>query len=272
MIDQNVKSYKVLIVAVPRRIEHYVRAFQGDNDRKFPFSVQAISSQSVAKELFEQINFDLVVLEELRTEGTGFARFNELQFLAWMKEEQPKTMALILTSDENIGDREKAFELGTFDWIVTKKRGDVSADWLIRRAKDALLYRRYFEDLFELKKKMDTEVLATPRLRSVQAEATVVDVLDGHVHEIEGDVVYAKYQINGQEHKAAFDIDLFQKAGADFQGAQVQFLTIKNSDEFTPYDLRIELKNPPIFNKITRDVQEKLDRLEQFDNFEGITQ
>ena len=113
----------------------------------------------------------------------------------------------------------------------------------------------------ELKEKKDyTEVVAT--------SATVVDVLDGHVHEIEGDVVYAKYSINGEEYQAAFDIDLFKEAGADFQGAQVRFLTVKTDDEETPYALRIELKTEQTFNKITSDVQEKLDSMEQFDNFE----
>ena len=81
--------------------------------------------------------------------------------------------------------------------------------------------------------------------------------------------MYAKYLINNEEHKAAFDIALFQEAGADFQGAQVRFFTVKTDDESTPYDLRIELKKEQTFNEITRDVQEKLDRLEQFDNFEG---
>ncbi|HIE26010.1 TPA: hypothetical protein EYP66_01835 [Candidatus Poribacteria bacterium] len=86
-----------------------------------------------------------------------------------------------------------------------------------------------------------TEALAT--------SATVVDVLDGHVHEIEGDVVYAKYLINGEEYEAAFDIALFKEVDADFQGARVRFLTIKTevlatsaTDESTPYDLKIELK------------------------------
>lgn len=265
MTAQNVESYKILIVAVPQLLEDYVRAFQGDKERKFPFYVQAISSQAAAKELFEKIKVDLVILEhKFGTENNG------LQLLAWMKEKQPKTMALIITSDENIGDREKAFELGAFDWVVTGQRREVSADWLLRRVKDALLYRRYEEGIFELKEKKDyTEVLAT--------SATVVDVLDGHVYEMEGNVVYAKYLINGEEHKAAFDIALFQEAGADFQGAQVRFLTVKTevlatsaTDESTPYDLRIELKEEQTLNEITRDVQEKLDRLEQFDNFEEI--
>jgi hypothetical protein len=100
----------------------------------------------------------------------------------------------------------------------------------------------------------------------------VVDVLTGHVHEIEGDVVYAKYLINGEEHKAAFDIALFKEAGADFQGAQVSFLTIKTDNKSAPYDLRIELFEERTFNEITGDVQKKLDRLEQFDNFEEVRQ
>jgi hypothetical protein len=138
--------------------------------------------------------------------------------------------------------------------------------------KDALLYRLYEEGIFELKKKKSyTEVLAT--------SATVVDVLDGHVSEIEGDLVYAKYLINGEEHQAAFDIDLFQEAGAAFQGAQVRFLTVKTevmatkaTDESTSYGLKIELKKEQTFNEITGDVQKKLDRLEQFDNFEEVRQ
>ena len=101
-------------------------------------------------------------------------------------------------------------------------------------------------------------------------EPNVVDALDGHVHKIEGDVVYAKYLLNGEEHEAAFDIAPFQKAGADFQGAQVLFLTVKTGDEETPYDLKIELKKEQTFQSIPPDVQEKLDRLEQFDNFEEI--
>lgn len=130
---------------------------------------------------------------------------------------------------------------------------------ILRRVKDALLYRRFEEGIFELKGKRGYEL-------------TIVDVLDGHVREIEGNVVYAKYLINGEEHQAAFDIDLFQKAGADFQGARVRFLTLKTDDESTPYDLRIELKGEQTLNKNTRDVQEKLDRLEQFDNFEEVRQ
>lgn len=264
MTAQNVESYKILIVAVPQLLEDYVRAFQGDKERKFPFYVQAISSQAAAKELFEKIKVDLVILEHI-----GNTENNGLQLLAWMKEKQPKTMALIITSDENIGDREKAFELGAFDWVVTGQRREVSADWLLRRVKDALLYRRYEEGIFELKEKKDyTEVVAEVAKTSGPS-ATVVDVLDGHVYEMEGNVVYAKYLINNEEHKAAFDIALFQEAGADFQGAQVRFLTVKTDDESTPYDLRLELKEEQTLNEITRDVQEKFDRLEQFDNFEG---
>lgn len=254
MTAQNVGAYKILIVAVPQLLDDYVRAFQGDSDSKFPFYVQAISNQAVAKELFLKIKFDLVILEHKGNSGE-----DGLQLLAWMKEKQPKTMALILASDENIDDREKAFDLGAFDWIVTGQRRNVNADWLIRRVKDALLYRRYFEGIFELKEKKGYEPI-------------VVDVLDGHVHEIEGDVVYAKYLINGEEHKAAFDIDLFKEAGADFQGAQVRFLTLKTDDESKPYDLKIELKEEQTLTEITGDVQEKLDRLEQFDNFEEIRQ
>ena len=125
--------------------------------------------------------------------------------------------------------------------------------------------------LFELKEKEDP-----PYQRGLGGcyEPIIVDVLNGHVHEIEGDIVYAKYLINGEEHEAAFDIALFQEAGADFQGAQVRFLTLKTevlatsaTDESTPYDLKIELKKEQTFQPITPDVQEKLDRLEQFDNF-----
>jgi len=115
------------------------------------------------------------------------------------------------------------------------------------------------EEIFELKEKRGYEPI-------------VVDVLDGHVHEIGGDVVYAKYLINGEEHQAAFDIDLFKEAGADFQGARVRFLTVKTDDEETPYELKIELKEEQRFQNITHDVLEKLDRLEQFDNFEEIRQ
>ena len=201
MTAQNVESDKILIVTGPQLLEDYARAFQGDNDRKFPFYVQAINNQAVAKELFLKIKFDLVILEHKgNTEEDG------LQLLAWMKEKQPKTEVLATSAT----------------------------------------------------------VLAT--------SATVVDVLNGHVHEIEGDVVYAKYLINGEEHQAAFDIALFQEAGADFQGAQVRFLTLKTevlatsaTDESKPYDLKIELKEKQTSQIITRDVQEKLDRLEQFD-------
>jgi hypothetical protein len=106
--------------------------------------------------------------------------------------------------------------------------------------------------LFELKEQEDYEPI-------------IVDVLNGNVHEIEGDIVYAKYLINGAEHEAAFDIDLFKQAGADFQGAQVRFLTVKTDDESTPYALKIELQEEQRFKSITHDVEDKLDRLEQFD-------
>jgi len=254
MTAQNAESYNILIVAVQKLLEDYALAFQKGKDKKFPFYIQAISNQVAAKKLFEQIKFDLVILEhKLGIGGNG------LQLLAWMKDKRPKTMALILTADENIGDREKAFELGAFDWIVTNQREEINADWLVRRVKDALLYQQYEEGLFELKEKKVSEPI-------------VVDVLDGHVHKIEGDVVIAKYHINGEEHQAAFDIDLFKEAGADFQGAFFRFLTLKTNDEETPYDLRIELKDEQRLTKITPDVQEKLDRLEQFDNFEEIRQ
>jgi len=261
MTGQNLASYKILIVAVQNLLNDYVRAFQEDSDSKFLFDVQAISNQALAKELFEQITFDLVILEH-----QGNKEGNGLQLLAWMKEKQPKTMALILASDENIVSREKAFELGAFDWVVTGKK-IISADYILRRVKDALLYRLYEEGIFELKKKK-----SPPNLRGLGGccEPIIVDVLYGHVSEIEGDLVYAKYLINGEEHQAAFDIDLFQEALAAFQGAQVRFLTLKTDDESTPYDLRIELKGKQTLNKITGDVQEKLDRLEQFDNFEEI--
>lgn len=253
MTDQNLASYKILIVAVQQLLLDYVRAFQEDSDRRFPFYVQTISNQALAKELFEQITFDLVILEH-----QGNKEGNGLQLLAWMKEKHPKTMVLILASDENIVSREKAFELGAFDWVVTGKK-IISADYLLRRVKDALLYRLYEEGIFELKKKKSYEPI-------------IVDVLDGHVSEIEGDLVYAKYLINGEEHQAAFDIDLFQEALADFQGAQVRFLTLKTDDKSMSYDLKIELKREQTFNEITPDVQKKLDRLEQFDNFEEVRQ
>lgn len=112
----------------------------------------------------------------------------------------------------------------------------------------------------------EVEVGGIFKLREEDYEPIIVDVLNGHVHEIEGDIVYAKYLINGEEQEAAFDIALFQEAGADFQGAQVRFLTVKTDDEETPYDLKIELKKEQRFQSITHDVQEKLDRLEQFDN------
>jgi len=246
MISQNVESYKILIVSSSPLLEDYVQAFQSDGDKKFPFNVHAISSQTVARELFERIKFDIVILEyKLTAEG------NILELLDWIKEKSPKTMVIILSSDENIIDREKAFELGTFDWVVTGDREQVNVDQVIRRVKDALLYRRFEEGIFELKK---------------DYKPIVVDVLDGHVHEIEGDVVYAKYLINGEEHKAVFDIDLFKSVSADFQGAKVRFLTVKTDDESNPYDLRIELKEEQELNEITGNVQEKLDRLELFDN------
>jgi hypothetical protein len=49
-------------------------------------------------------------------------------------------------------------------------------------------------------------------------------------------------------------------------------LTIKTDNKSAPYDLRIELFEERTFNEITGDVQKKLDRLEQFDNFEEVRQ
>jgi hypothetical protein len=94
----------------------------------------------------------------------------------------------------------------------------------------------------------------------------IVDIVDGHVYDIDGDGVYTKFSIGGVTYKASFTKDIFERAGAAFVGAMVQFLTVTTEDPKKPYDLKIKLKSEQPLQELSPAIIHDLKTLHELEN------